>query len=106
VAALANSLSAEQKFQIARGCRRHRDPSITYNQFLPTLGVRLNGYRCYSSTVDPSLSNESPSSATGAPGMVHGEFEPAVPAGTYTDDQLNDVFPAEGITVERSATAP
>src|SRR5262249_8417929 len=35
--------------------------------------------------------------------MIHGEFEPTVPAGTYTDDQLNNVFPAEGITVERNA---
>jgi hypothetical protein len=35
--------------------------------------------------------------------MVHGEFEPTVPAGTFTNAQLNKVFPAEGITVERNA---
>jgi hypothetical protein len=35
--------------------------------------------------------------------MIHGEFEPTVPAGTYTEDQLSRVFPAQGIRVERNA---
>jgi hypothetical protein len=35
--------------------------------------------------------------------MVHGEFEPTVPAGAFTATQLNTVFPAEGITVEPNA---
>jgi peroxidase len=49
------------------------------------------------------LSNEFAVVGDRAHSMVHGEFEPTVPAGTYTDDQLNNVFPSEGITVERNA---
>jgi hypothetical protein len=103
VAALPNVLSAEQKFQIARRVVGAEVEFITYNEFLPTLGVRLDPYRGYVPGVNPSLSNEFAVVGYRAHSMVHGEFEPTVPAGTYTDDQLNNVFPAEGITVERNA---
>jgi peroxidase len=103
VAALPNSLSAEDKFQIARRIVGAEIQYITYNEFLPALGVKLNAYRGYSPTVDPSISNEFAVVGYRAHSMIHGEFEPTVPAGTYTDDQLNNVFPAEGITVERNA---
>jgi Animal haem peroxidase len=103
VAALPNSLSAEQKFQIARRVVGAEIEYITYTEFLPTLGVRLNQYRGYSPTVDPSLSNEFAVVGYRAHSMIHGEFEPTVPAGTYTENQLNTVFPAGGIAVERNA---
>jgi hypothetical protein len=103
VAALPNTgLSAEQKFQIARRVVGTEVEYITYNEFLPTLGVKLDPYHGYSPTVDPSLSNEFAVVGYRAHSMVHGEFEPTVPAGTFTDDQLNNVLPAEGITVERN----
>jgi hypothetical protein len=102
VAALPNGLSAEQKFQVARRVVGAEAEYITYNEFLPSLGVRLDRYRGYSPTVDPSLSNEFAVVGYRAHSMIHGEFEPTVPAGTYTEDQLNNVFPAEGITVERN----
>jgi peroxidase len=102
VAALPNSLSQEDKFQIARRVVGAEIEYITYNEFLPTLGVRLDSYRGYLSNVDPSISNEFAVLGYRAHSMVHGEFEPTVPAGTYTEDQLNNVFPAEGITVERN----
>jgi hypothetical protein len=103
VAALPAGLSAETKFQIARRVVGAELEYITYNEFLPTLGVRLAPYRGYSASVDPTLSNEFAVVGYRAHSMVHGEFEPTVPAGTYTADQLNNVFPAEGITVERNA---
>jgi hypothetical protein len=103
VAALPSSLSQEQKFQIARRVVGAEIEYVTYNEFLPALGVRLSRYRGYSPTVDPSISNEFAVVGYRAHSMVHGEFEPTVPAGTYTEDQLNTVFPAEGITVERNA---
>jgi hypothetical protein len=103
VAALPGSLSAEQKFQIARRVVGAEAEYITYNEFLPALGVSLARYRGYSPTVDPDLSNEFAVVGYRAHSMIHGEFEPTVPAGTYTDNQLNTVFPAEGITVERNA---
>jgi hypothetical protein len=103
VAALPGSLAAEQKFQIARRVVGAEAEYITYNEFLPALGVSLARYRGYSPTVDPDLSNEFAVVGYRAHSMIHGEFEPTVPAGTYTDNQLNTVFPAEGITVERNA---
>ena len=103
VATLPNSLSQEQKFEIARRVVGAEIQYITYNEFLPTLGVRLARYRGYSSAVNPSISNEFAVVGYRAHSMVHGEFETTVPAGTYSDDKLNNVFPAEGITVERNA---
>jgi hypothetical protein len=103
VAALPNSLSQEDKFQIARRVVGAEIQYITYTQFLPTLGVRLGAYPGYLSDVNPSISNEFAVVGYRAHSMVHGEFEPTVPAGTYSDDLLNNVFPAEGITVERNA---
>jgi hypothetical protein len=103
VAALPNSLTAEEKFQIARRVVGAEIEYITYTQFLPTLGVQLSRYRGYLSNVDPSISNEFAVVGYRAHSMVHGEFEPTVPAGTYTEDQLTNVFPSEGITVERNA---
>ncbi|MBO0844194.1 MAG: peroxidase family protein [Nocardioides sp.] len=103
VAALPDSLSAEQKFEIARRVVGAEIQYITYNQFLPTLGVNLAPYRGYSSSVNASISNEFATVGYRAHSMVHGEFETTVPADTYTDNQLNNTFPAEGITVVRNA---
>jgi hypothetical protein len=103
VAALPRSLSQEQKFQIARRVVGAELEYITYTQFLPTLGVRLDSYRGYSPGVNSSLANEFAVVGYRAHSMIHGEFEPTVPAGTYTATQLDTVFPAEGITVEHNA---
>ncbi len=104
VASLARTrLSNEEKFQIARRVVGAEVQYITYNEFLPNLGVQLAPYRGYSSSVNPSISNEFAVVAYRAHSMVHGEFEPTVPAGTFSENQLNTVFPAEGITVERNA---
>jgi hypothetical protein len=99
----AAPLTAEAKFQIARRVVGAEIQYITYNQFLPTLGVQLTPYRGYSASVNPTLTNEFATVGFRAHSMVHGEFEPTVPAGTFTAAQLNTVFPAEGITVERNA---
>ena len=104
VAALPNTgLSPEQKFQIARRVTGAEVEYITFNGFLPSLGVKLDPYHGYDPTVDPSVSNEFAVVGYRAHSMIHGEFEPTVPASTYTDDQLNNIFPAEGITIERNA---
>jgi hypothetical protein len=104
VAALAGRpLSAEDKFQIARRVVGAEAQYITYNEFLPALGVRLDQYRGYSAGVNPALSNEFAVVGYRAHSMIHGEFEPTVPAGTYTEAELNTVFPSEGIGVERNA---
>jgi Animal haem peroxidase len=104
VAALAGRpLSAEAKFQIARRVVGAEIQYITYNEFLPALGVRLDRYGGYSASVDPTLSNEFAVVGYRAHSMIHGEFEPTLPAGTFTANQLDNVFPAQGIAVERNA---
>ena len=47
-------------------------------------------------TSNPGLGNEFATVGYRAHSMIHGEFEPTVPAGTYTGDQLNRVFPRRG----------
>ena len=102
VASLGQSgLSAEDKFELARRVVGAEIEYITYNAFLPALGVRLDPYRGYDPNANPSLENEFATVGYRAHSMIHGEFEPTVPDGTYTSDQLDRVFPAEGITVER-----
>jgi hypothetical protein len=104
VASLARSrLSEEAKFDIARRVVGAEIQYITYNEFLPTLGIGLVPYRGYNANVNPGLQNEFATVGYRAHSMIHGEFEPTVPAGTYTEDQLTRVFPAQGISVERDA---
>jgi hypothetical protein len=104
VAALSRArLSDEQKFQVARRVVGAEIQYVTYNEFLPSLGVRLARYRGYNPNVNPSLSNEFATVGYRAHSMIHGEFEPTVPAGAYSADQLDRVFPSKGIAVERNA---
>jgi hypothetical protein len=58
VAALPPELDAETKFEIARRIVGAEQQYVTYNEFLPALGVTLSPYRGYDPNVDPSLSNE------------------------------------------------
>jgi hypothetical protein len=104
VAALARSgLSEQAKFELARRVVGAEIQYITYTEFLPTLGVGLAPYRGYDPNVNPGLGNEFATVGYRAHSMIHGEFEPTVPAGTYSEDQLTRVFPREGIRVERNA---
>jgi hypothetical protein len=92
-------LPAEVKFQIARRVVGAEEQFITYEQFLPALGVRLSPYHDYSPSTDSGLSNEFAVVGYRAHSMIHGTFEPTVPAGMYSDGQL-EAFEAEGIEVE------
>jgi hypothetical protein len=96
VAALPSRLSEEEKFQIARRVVGAELQYITYTEFLPSLGVRLDRYRGYDNDVDPGLSNEFAVAGYRAHSMIHGEFETAAPAGRYTPAQIA-AFEAQGI---------
>src|SRR5881409_2955952 len=98
VASLPLSLSAEERFQIARRVVGAEIQYITYTQFLPALGVRLDPYHGYDPTVNPGLSNEFAVVGYRAHSMIHGEFDTTVGATTYTDAQLA-AFAARGIVV-------
>ena len=98
VGLLPSSLSNEQKFQIARRVVGAEEQYITYNEFLPSLGVRLAPYRGYDPHVNASLSNEFATVGYRMHSMVHGDFDLDVPAGTYSASLLA-TFAAEGIVV-------
>jgi hypothetical protein len=100
VASLPSSLSAEERFQIARRVVGAEIQYITYTQFLPALGVKLEPYHGYDPTVNAGLSNEFAVVGYRAHSMIHGEFDTTVPATTYTAAELA-AFAARGIEVTR-----
>jgi hypothetical protein len=95
-------LAPALKFQIARRIVGAEIEYITYTQFLPALGVHLDTYQGYDKNVNPAVSNEFATVGFRAHSMVHGEFEPTVPAGTYRDSQLQ-AFHDAGITIENNS---
>ena len=100
VALLPASLPAEERFQIARRIVGAEQQYVTYHEFLPAMGIYLPQYRGYDPHVDPTLSNEFAAAGYRVHSMIHGEFEPQVPAGTYTRRELES-FEKAGIEVER-----
>ena len=100
VRALPRSLSEETKFQIARRVVGAEQQFITYNEFLPALGLTLSPYRGYNPNVNASLGNEFAVVGYRAHSMIHGELEPSAPAGRYTAAQL-EAFEEQGIEVEQ-----
>jgi peroxidase len=100
VSELPTTLPAEERFEIARRVVGAEQQYITYTQFLPALGVRLSPYRGYNPNVNPTITNEFATVGYRVHSMVHGEFEPTVPKGTYSPAQL-EAFEREGVEIER-----
>ncbi len=101
VGLLPPSLTAEQKFQIARRIVIAEQQYITYTEFLPALGVRLSPYRGYNPRVNPTLTNEFATVGYRAHSMIHGEIELETDAYRYSPEQLA-AFEREGIEMELS----
>jgi hypothetical protein len=101
VSLLPATLSAEERFQIARRIVGAEQQYITYTQFLPALGIHLARYRGYNPNVNPTLTNEFATVGYRVHSMVHGELEPTVPKGTYVPAKL-EAFEHEGVEVERA----
>jgi hypothetical protein len=99
VQALPTSLSQELRFQIARRVVGAEQQFITYNEFLPALGVQLPSYRGYNPFVNPTLSNEFAVVGYRAHSMIHGELEPFGEAADFTADEL-EAIEAQGVEVE------
>jgi Animal haem peroxidase len=96
---LPRPLAEDLKFEIARRIVGAEQQYITYNEFLPALGIRLSPYRGYDRNANASLSNEFAVVGYRAHSMIHGELEPSALEGTYTAAQLA-AFEAQGIEVE------
>jgi hypothetical protein len=95
---LPRSLSEEERFQIARRVVGAEQQYVTYNEFLPALGVRLPAYRGYDPDVNAAVTNEFAVVGYRAHSMVHGELETSVPVGTFSPEQL-DSLRAQGVEV-------
>jgi hypothetical protein len=98
VAALPASMSQEDKFQVARRVVIAEQQYITYNEWLPAMGVNIPGYSGYKNNVDATLTNEFATSGFRAHSMIHGEMEVKGAPGTWTQAQL-DAFRAQGLEV-------
>jgi hypothetical protein len=99
VNALPSSLSEQDKFDIARKVIIAEQQYITYNEWLPAMGVTLPAYSGYNPNANASLSNEFATVGYRAHSQIHGEMEVEADAGTYTPAQL-DAFRAQGLEVE------
>jgi hypothetical protein len=96
---LPNTLSQEDKFQIARRIVVAEQQYITYNEWLPAMGVNLPAYTGYNPNVNATLSNEFAATGYRAHSMIHGELESEVEAADYTQAQL-DAIEAFGVEIE------
>jgi hypothetical protein len=96
VAQLPDSLSDEEKFQLARRVVIAEQQYITFNEFLPAIGVTLPRYTGYDPTVRTDLSNEFATVGYRAHSMIHGEIELETELDRYTPEQL-DAFEALGL---------
>jgi hypothetical protein len=104
VAALPRTLPSNTRFEIARRVVGAEIQYITYTQFLPTLGIRLDPYTGYDSNVDAGLSNEFAVVGYRAHSMIHGEFDVTAKAATYSQRQLRQ-FRRAGIAIERNGAS-
>lgn len=105
VGLLPNTLSQEDKFQIARRVVIAEQQYITYQEWLPAMGVALPRYTGYKTNIDTSLSNEFAAVGYRAHSQIHGEFEFEVEADHYTAAEL-EAFEAQGLEIIRDPEAP
>ena len=96
---LPGSWPEDLKFEVARRVVGAEQQYITYNEFLPALGLELDRYRGYNRSVNASLSNEFAVVGYRAHSFVHGELEPIGDVGDYTQEEL-EAIEAQGIEVE------
>lgn len=98
VAQLPDSLSEEEKFQIARRVVIAEQQYITYHEFLPAMGVTLPAYTGYDPTINTDLSNEFATVGYRAHSFIHGEFELETNLDRYTPAELAS-FEDQGLEV-------
>jgi len=96
---LPDRLSEQQKFDIARRIVIATQQYITYNEFLPAVGVLLDEPSGYSPKIDSTVSHEFATVGYRSHSMIHGEIELAVPANRYSAIELEG-FAAQGIEIE------
>jgi len=98
VSLLPSSLSAEDRFQIARRIVVGEQQFITYNEFLPAMGIVLPRYNGYNPSANSTITNEFATVGYRSHSQIHGEFTAETQASRYTAAQLN-AFRAQGLEV-------
>ncbi|WP_165960250.1 peroxidase family protein [Actinocrispum wychmicini] len=98
VAALPRSMSQEDKFQLARAVVIAEIQNITYNEFLPAMGVSLPSYQGYDPNLDPSTAHEFATVGYRAHSFIHGEMETTTNLSRYSQATL-DALKAAGVEV-------
>jgi hypothetical protein len=98
VSLLPASMSQQDKFQIARAVVIGEQQNITYQEFLPAMGVTLPAYQGYNPAVDPSVTDEFATVGYRAHSQIHGEMEFTGDAGRYSRATL-DALDAQGVEV-------
>jgi hypothetical protein len=99
---LPATLPEETRFQIARRVVIAEIQYITYQQFLPAMGVTLPAYAGYDARVNADLSTEFATTAFRVHSMVHGDVVLETNASRYTAAELAE-FEAEGLMPTLSA---
>jgi hypothetical protein len=85
---LPHRLLPQERFEIARRVVGAMQQHITYNEFLPALGVRLSPYRGYDPRVRTELFNEFAAVGYRVHSMVNGEVHIVVLREHYSDAQI------------------
>jgi Animal haem peroxidase./Cellulose binding domain. len=101
VSLLPDTLTDEQKFQIARRIVIAEQQYVTYNEFLPAMGVPLPPYTGYQPDVDTSLADEFATVGYRAHGQIHGVLDVEADADRYTDAQLA-ALAAQGVEINHN----
>ncbi|WP_203910780.1 peroxidase family protein [Rhizocola hellebori] len=99
VSRLPSTISQQDKFQIARAVVIAEQQYITYNEFLPAMGVSLPAYQGYDEFLNPALSHEFATTGYRAHSQIHGELEAETNVSRYTQANL-DALEAQGVEVE------
>src|SRR5262249_7226022 len=99
VAALPSTISQQDKFQLARAVVIAEIQYITYNEFLPAVGVPLPSYQGYNPNIDPATSHEFATVGYRAHSFIHGEVETETNVSRYTQATLNALI-AQGVEVD------
>jgi len=98
VSLLPSWVSQQDKFQLARAVVIAEQQYITYNEFLPAMGVTLPAYQGYNEFLNPALSHEFASFGYRAHSQIHGELEIETNVSRYSQATL-DALEAQGVEV-------
>ncbi|MGE5830276.1 MAG: peroxidase family protein [Micromonosporaceae bacterium] len=98
VSLLPSWVSQYDKFQLARAVVIAEQQYITYNEFLPAIGVTLPAYQGYNQFLDPSMAHEFASTGYRAHSFLHGDIDVDTNVSRYSQATL-DALAAQGIAV-------